>query len=148
MAAPVPSLVFSGPERMRYLLTGDGAGGTLTFTNTGAATPDLQTDAVAGPLKRIMLAHTNGIGTIAAGTVLSVAQARAILLSDGTVSVGNANVPRAIVYVQTPNRSGTTAWTLLDALADGSGNPTLTITASAAAGTTYLDIIALGVLGN
>jgi hypothetical protein len=132
---------------MVYLLTADGAGGALTFANDGGATPDLQTDAVAGPLKRIFLARVNGLGVVAAGVALTQAQARSLLFSDNTSSMGNINVPRAIVFLDGANRSGTTAWSSLDANVDGGGDPVITVTASAAAGTIYLNIVALGIAG-
>lgn len=148
MAAPVPSLVSSYTNRLTYLLTADGAGGTLTFANTGTGTgttPDLAADASFGPLKEIFQAKVNGIGTLAAGTGVTQAQARDLLCGDGTSSCGNQNVPRALIHLG-PTRSGSTVFTALDAN-QTSANPTITITASAVAGTAYLYIIAYGVDG-
>lgn len=145
MAAPVPSLVGSFANRLSYLLTGDGAGGTLTFANAGGATPDLTTDASAGPLKTIFTSGVNGIGTVAPGA-LTQGNARDLLLGDSTASVGNKNVPRALSYLDGANRSGATVWSAFDANVVG-GAPTLTVTASAAAGTIYLHIVVLGAIG-
>lgn len=139
------ALVAAFPNRLRYLCTNGGSpvGGSATLPNDAGATPDLQTDTATfnGPLFQIARARPNGIGTIAAGTALNQAQARALLMEDGSTSVGNANVPRAKCMIT--QRTGTATWGV-DADVDGGGDPVLTIISTAAAGTAYLDIEAAG----
>ena len=139
------ALVAAFPNRLRYLATNSGSplGGTAAIPNDAGATPDLQTDTGTfnGPLFQIARARVNGIGTIAAATALNQAQSRAILMDDNTVSVGNANVPRARTTI-TP-RSGTAGWDV-DANVDGGGDPTVEVTSTAAAGTAYIDVEVAG----
>lgn len=138
------ALVRSGHNYLRYLLTSDGSGGSATLTTTGAATPDLQTDCQAGPLKTISRAFDDGIGDLPAGAKTQ-AQSRALWLSnDPTSVVGNENAPRAIC--ETTPIAGAGVWTL-DANVDGSGHPTVIATSSAAAGTCYLDVLVPGSIG-
>jgi len=132
--------VYAQANHMRYLATAT-AGETGTLTCSGAATPDVQTDAAAGVIKTISKAKTNGYGKLAAGA-LTQAQARALWLSDDPTNVVGTNVPRGIATI-TP-RSAITA--NLDANVDGSGNPTIQITFSAA-GSVYLDIYVPGGIG-
>lgn len=137
------ALVAQFPNRLRYLCTNSGSplGGSATLPNDAGATPDLQTDTpFAGPLFQIARARTLGIGTVAAGA-LNQGQARAILMEDNSVSVGNANVPRARSVIT--QRTGTATWGV-DADVDGQGDPVLTIISTAAAGTAYLDILVAG----
>jgi hypothetical protein len=141
--ATTAALVGQFNNHLRYLVTADAAGGALTIGSSGGATPDLQTDSLAGPIKVISKVQTTGLGTVAAGAITQ-AQARAFLLSDDSTSVGSSDVPRTIARF-TP-RTGTTTW-LLDANQSG-GNPALVITASAAAGTGYLDIEVPGAIGS
>lgn len=143
MAFPNATLVAQFNNYLRYLLTGDGTAGPIVIDSAGGVTPDLQTDSLAGPIKQIARAKLDGIGTIAAGTNLTQAQARALWLSDATVSVGNTEVARTITRV-TP-RTGLTTW-LVDAN-QNAGNPTITIAVSAVAGTAYLDIVVPGAIG-
>lgn len=136
--AVTAALVYYSPNHLRYLLTQDGAAGTtLSITTTGAATPDLRTDSVAGPIKNLALAATNGFAAFAAGA-LTQAQARALWLSDWSTDPGNElNVTAKCVI--TP-RSGTVlpGWKA-DANVS-SGNPIISIVAQATAGTCYLDV--------
>lgn len=140
--ATTATLVGQFNNHLRYLLTETGAGGSATITSAGTATPDLQTDSLAGPIKAISLVKTNGLGSVAAGGVTQ-AQARAFLMSDATVSVGNADVPRTLIRL-TP-RTGLTVW-FVDCN-QSSGDPTIVATASAVAGTAYLDIECPGSIG-
>ena len=140
--ATTATLVGQFNNHLRYLLTETGAGGTATITSSGAATPDLQTDSLAGPIKRISKVQSTGLGSVAAGAITQ-AQSRAFLMSDATVSVGNADVPRTIIRL-TP-RTGLTVW-FVDCNQSG-GDPTIVATASAVAGTAYLDIEAPGTIG-
>lgn len=136
-------LVFAGNNRLRYLITGDGAGGTATIPNDGGASPDLQTDTLPGGLKQIATARANGIGTIAPGA-LTQAQARALLLSDGSTAVGNNKVPRAICRASV--RAVATEVPLVDANVDGDGDPIVTC-AVVANQVAYLDIELVGGAG-
>ncbi len=138
------SLVYASPRHLRYLATNSGSplGGTQTIPNDAGATPDLQTDIAtqaSGNLQAIIRARITGIGTVVAGA-LTQGQARAILMADGTTSVGGVYVPRAVTTVQP--RSGTATW-VVDANVDGQGDPVVEVTSSAAAGTAYVDIQAL-----
>lgn len=135
--ATTAALAFAGNNRLRYLITDDAMGGTVTIPNDGGATPDLLTDSLPGPLKQIFQARTNGIGTIAPGA-LTQAQARALLLSDAqAANVGNSRVPRAIC-MWTPRAAGTAAE--IDANVDGQGDPVVAVTVGAAE-IGYLDIM-------
>jgi hypothetical protein len=133
-------LVFQRSNRLRYRLTQDGqAGTTLVITTTGAVSPDLLTDTLAGKLREIARAFTNGYGAFAAGA-LTQAQARALWLSNRATSPGSTETIMTARCEITP-RTGTTHpdW-LVDANVDGSGHPTLNITAQAGAGVAYLDV--------
>lgn len=138
------ALVYQSPTHIRYLVTADAMGGAVTLANDAGATPDLQTDTLAGPLKAIATARANGIGTIPAGA-LTQAQARALLLADGSTNVGNANVPRAICTFTA--RAVGEAGCFVDANVDGAGDPVLSVTAAANV-VGYLDIIALNTQQN
>jgi hypothetical protein len=131
------TLVESTANRLRYLITSSTAAGTtLTIANATLLT-DLATDP-SGPMRAIMRASVDGIGTIAAGTALTQAQARDIMNSDGTTSVGNNSVPRAVMTMS--GRTGVAAWAV-DANVDGGGLPIVNIVISAAlVATAYLDI--------
>jgi hypothetical protein len=135
------TLVESTPYRLRYLaVNASPFGTTATIPNDGGATPDLRTDLAndpSGPLRAIVRAGVDGIGTVAAGA-LTQAQARAIMNSDNTGSVGNDLVPRAITTV-TPR--GTTPVVFgVDINVDGQADPVVIVTSSAATGEAYVDI--------
>lgn len=149
--AVTAALVFAGHNMLRYLVTQDGAAGTtLTITSDGSATPDLQTDSLAGPIKNLSKAATAGYGNIAAGA-LTQAQARALWLSDFTSS--NPSAPSGKTGGQVPtavcrwvDRTGATAAFLVDANVSA-GVPILSITAQAGAGDAYLDVLIPGAIG-
>lgn len=135
------ALVNAQHNRLRYLITSDASGGTLAITTTGAASPDLRTDSLQGPIKQIAFAAANGIGNVVAGA-LTQAQARAILLSNDPGSVvGNANMPRAISQLTQVSGAGIFS---VDANVTG-GNPVLNVTCTAAVGVSYLDIECPGI---
>jgi|SRR5882672_3848900 len=138
------TLVEQGNNRLRYLLVANTTGGvTATITTTGAATPDLLTDSLYGPIKVIAGAFTAGLGILAAGA-MTQAQARAMWVADSSDPVlGNSKVPRALCNL-TP-RTGTAAWNV-DANVDGSGHPLLTAFASDV-GSAYLDVMTQGSIG-
>ncbi len=146
--AVTATLVFVGHNSLRYRCIQDGLAGTaLTITTTGAASPDLLTDSVQGPIKKLAKAFTDGYGSLPAG-ILTQAQARALWLSDranaanapasGDPAGSLSLVPTAKVSltVETP----TTAPWLVDANVDGGGHPTLVLTAPAGASVFMLDV--------
>ena len=137
------ALVGQFNNHLRYLVTSDASGGTLTIAAAGAATPDLRTDSLAGPIKAIANVQATGLGTVPAGAITQ-AQARAFLLSDDSTPVGNSDVPRTVASF-TP-RSGLTVW-FMDAN-QSAGNPALVITASAVVGTCYVDLQVPGAIGS
>lgn len=142
--ATTAALVFSSPNVLRYLLTADAMGGAVTIPNDAGASPDLQTDASPGPLKRMFQARLTGYGTIPAGA-LTQAQARSIVAGDNTgASCGNSNIQRG--KIQVVDRTGTTEW-IIDVNVDGAGDPVIAVTATAAAGTAYVEITAPGTIG-
>jgi hypothetical protein len=139
------ALVYAGHDRLRYLVTADG-NGSFTFTTTGAATPDLKTDSLAGPLKNLSNAFVNGYGQLAAGA-LTQAQSRALWLSDGpnvAAIAGNLNVPTAQCRFQ--KRAADAAVVSVDANVDGSGPPTVVVSATAAT-SIYVDFLIPGAIG-
>ncbi len=137
--AVVASIALATANRITYLLTSSGATtGSIPNNATagGGTTPNLSVDCVAGPIKQIAFAAVTGIGALAAGA-LNQAKARSLLLSDGLTAVGTTpQVPRTTVRIQ--SRAGAAVWDV-DANVNGSGDPILDITASAA-GTAYLTI--------
>lgn len=144
--AVTAALVGAGHNHLRYLITDDGEGGTaVTITTTGAASPDLLTDALYGPIAECADAFTDGLGILPPG-VLTQAQARAIWLADNSDTVlGNGKVPRCLADLTV--RSGAVPWTV-DANVDGGGHPTLVIThGSSSAGTAYVDVETQGPIG-
>lgn len=143
--AATAQLVFQGHNLLRYLVTGDEVGGTVTIPNDGGVSPDLRTDAIGGPLREIVRASIDGIGTIPPATPLTQAQARAILLADGAAAnVGNAKVPRAKCKMTA--RNGAPAAGSVDANVDGGGDPVVAATV-AADQLAYLDIEFIGGIG-
>lgn len=138
------TLVAQGKNNLRYLAIGAGAD-TGVITSTGAASPDLATDSLQGPIKKMSAAFTSGYGTLAAGA-LTQAQSRAIWMNDNTgpTNIGNSRVPRAQAIL-TPRTGATGAW-FMDANVDGGGHPTITC-ACAAAASAYIDIQVVGTIG-
>ena len=135
-------LVESTPYRLRYLITSSTAAGLIvTIPNVAGVTPDLRTDlatAPSGPLREIIRAGVDGIGTVAAGA-LTLAQARDIMNSDGSgASVGNDLVSRAVLTL-TPRVNAVASWaTDVSVLAF---NPQIVVTIGVAlVADCYLDI--------
>jgi hypothetical protein len=144
------SLRYQGHNFLRYLLTQDGGEGTtLAITTTGAASPDLLTDSVSGPVKNLAKAFTNGFAGYAAGA-LTANQATALWLSRNGIGLasfifqGPGIGPTAIARI-TPRTTGD-GW-LVDAGVDGPGHPVINITGPVAASTAYLDIEVPGTIG-
>ena len=137
---PLPTqitLVEQSHNTLRYLVEFDGSTSIPFITTTGAASPDLLTDALAGPILQCAQAFTNGLGILPPGP-LTQAQARAIWLSDNPGLVyASVNGPRCTVRVL-PRLNTLATWTL-DADVDVGGHPYLLIAANAA-GKAYLEI--------
>lgn len=145
------ALAFAGKNRLRYLCTtASTATDTGTITTTGAATPDIQTDSAGGVIEQMAAAFTNGYGPFGPGA-FTQDSARDLWLSRPTLGTNLAstpNTPTGRMHFQ--RRTGTHSWAV-DANVDGSGHPTIEITAigdgSVAAGTAYLDIFVPGTIG-
>jgi hypothetical protein len=136
------TLVEQGNNRVRYLLVCDTTGTTtLNITTTGAATPDLATDSLAGPVKACAKAGANGLGAIPAGA-LTQAQARAIWLADNANANQGTQQPRC--RARHLNQSGAADW-LFDANVTG-GAAIVVVTANNV-GQTFLDIESSGSIG-
>jgi hypothetical protein len=138
------TLAFAGHNFLRYLIDSSaGAGETVEIPSTGGATPDLRTDALAGPLKQIANVFGSGYGSIPSTGVASQAQARALLLSDGAAAIVGEQ-PAAIARATGRNVTGFS----IDA-DQGTGTPgapSLKISA-ATAGIGYVDIECPGAIG-
>ena len=140
--ATTAQLVLQGHNTLRYLLTSDEQGGAVTIPNDGGVSPDLRTDAIAGPLREIARSRLDGIGILPPGA-RTQAQARAMLLADGAAAnLGNNKVPRALCKLTA--RSGDVGF--IDANVDGQGDPVLVATLGAD-DVNYLDIIFIGGIG-
>ena len=141
-------LVHSGPNRLRYLATQDGAAGTaFTIPNDGGATPDLLTDIEAvgeGPsvLREIIRARTDGYGPLPAAA-LTQAQAQAILNSNDPTNAVLTNFRVKSAQIVVTPRDAAEAWGVTVNV-DGAGDPDVDITAGATASSAFIDII-LGV---
>lgn len=80
--ATTATLVYADANKLRYLVAYSGSGGTsVNITDTGAATPDLITDTLQGPLKKLAKVVADGFGAFAAGAQTQ-AKARALWLSN------------------------------------------------------------------
>lgn len=131
------TLIYAGRNRLSYLVAATAGGGEQV--SISAATQIA--DSIAGPIKNIANANGLGYGKIAAGTILTQAQGRALLLSDDSVSVLGAGIPAA----QCRLRNRTTATSNFDIDAGTLG--ALVVTGNGI-GTCYLDIIVPGALGS
>jgi hypothetical protein len=140
-------LIYAGHNRLRYFINATAGGGEqVEIQSDGGATPDLQTDSLAGPIKQISLVKAQGYGKIAAGGISSTAEARALLLSDGNASIVGPNNPTAITRFA--QRTGVAVPFVVDA-AQGSGDaatPSLYVTALAI-GSCELEISIPGGIG-
>jgi hypothetical protein len=136
------TVVESTPYRMIVLVRSTSTGGEFpVIGGTGvlgnAAMQARLADDPSGPLRAILRARTDGIGTVVAGTPLNQAQSRCILQSDNSTSVGNDNVPHAVLALH--QTAGAGIWSA-DADVDVSGDPVISVTSDAVVGTCYLDI--------
>ena len=139
-------LIEQGHNRLRYQVTNTTTGAaSVNITSTGAATPDLLTDSLYGPVKRCANVVAAGLGLLVAGAQTQ-AQARAIWLAlNADTVLGNSKIPRCIPnLVPQAIAAGTTA--TVDANVDGSGNPLITISASQT-GVWFLDLATQGAIG-
>lgn len=128
--------VFVGHNFIRYRVVQDGAAGTtLNITTTGAASPDIQTDGLNGPLRDIAKVITQGYGLFASGAQTQ-AKARALWLSDWSgATPGTTKTVTARCTLQTRGDQEFS----VDADVSG-GNPVIAIAATATASTCYLDV--------
>jgi len=125
------TLVFVGNRRLRYLIASEGPA-TISLPTKGGASPDLLSDSVAGPLRKLLRASLDGYGFIQPGP-LTREQAQAMLLGG---ILGNQFTPSARPRIT--NRTGLALYTL-DADVDRDGGPQLVVTVDRAA-TAYLDV--------
>jgi hypothetical protein len=150
------ALVEQEHNHLRYLWTWDGVIGTGTsgnITSTGAASPDLQTDSLSGPIKQCSLVVANGLGALIAAGAQTQATARAIWMADSADTVlGNKNVPRCKTKITVRTFAGqvglqagvASPQVLADANVDGSGNPIISVSTNATLGgnaaSAYVDV--------
>lgn len=119
-------------------------GTTVTITSSGAATPDLVTDAAStaygaaagAALRRVVRAGLDGIGAVAAAG-LTQADARALYLGDGTLT-GSNGVTTPTARIRTEMRTTAGDAQLQVDCNVSSGVPTVVVTAAAVAFTAYL----------
>jgi hypothetical protein len=156
------SLVYTRPDRLRYLCDQDGvissppvaADGLVVLPNDAGVTPDLQTDIataaqVAGvsgtPLRALIRAGIDGFGPIAAGG-LTQAQARALFMSDDAAGavLTNKQVLRAVCSITPRNGAGVPLGSIqwaVDVNVDGEGDPVIEVRSSVGeAAAAFLDI--------
>jgi len=148
--AVTATLVAIGNNRLRYLINALATAevpqtGTVTLTTTGGATPDLLTDSVQGPIKKLAKAFADGYAKLAAGAKTQ-AQARALWLSRDIGQIvsdaGNKLPPTALARltaIVSPNELNFA----VDANVDGGGHPTIVVSVFLPvgfSGSTYLDI--------
>ncbi len=146
------TLVEVGANRLRYLIVfaGEGSQAVPDFTTTGAASPDLLTDSIYGPIKQIANAFVNGLGLLPAGA-MTQAQARAMWMADSSDAIlGNNKIARAIPRLTYRSQFGGTAPVLtVDATVDGAGHPVIRVTSNVSnlGFSAYLDIQTQGEIG-
>lgn len=146
--ATTATLVYADANKLRYLIAYSGAGGTsVEITSTGAASPDLLTDSIQGPLKKLAKVVADGFGVFAAGAQ-TAAKARALWLSNwvgadpapgdpaGVASLLSTAICRFVRHIST----GDIAWSV-DAGVSG-GNPEIVpqVNATGTASSIYLDV--------
>jgi len=154
------TLVEQGANNLRYLVSYDGTEGTGTssaITTTGAASPDLRTDSLAGPLKKLARAVTDGFGNFAAGS-LTQAQAKALWESDfSTVNPSAPSGKRVVSPVTAklnvvPSDIGTNGNQLPVEADVSSGQPVIRVAVAGGAALDqaaawYLDVYVPGAIG-
>lgn len=137
--------VWTDKNQLVYLLNSDGspASASGNIPAAGGATPDLVTDAANNTfggaasvaLTKVVRAGLDGLGTVAAGAWVQ-ADARALLMLDGSTGIGGVLTPRTKLRLM--KRTGVTADWIIDANVDGSGRPRIDYAVATAAGTAYL----------
>lgn len=137
------TLVRARANWLRYLVTfSGGAPLSANITSTGAASPDLQTDSLPGPIKNMSKVVADGYGQFAAGAQTQ-AKARALWLSDWSgATPGNANTTTARIRVtrRVGAAAGAEAGIQVDANVSGD-DPIITITGvHVTGGEFYVDI--------
>lgn len=136
------ALVFAGYNRLRYLITATvGGGENVLITSSGAASPDLQTDALGGTLKQIAKANAQGYGLLAAGSQ-SIVNTRALLLGTNSASIVGANNKPICAISRLTGRS-TGSQFIVDA--DPANTYALSVSAIVA-GSCYLDVFVPGTI--
>lgn len=120
-------------------------GGTVTISADGSASPDLVTDAADASygraasvaLTRVCRAGLDGLGNIAAGA-WTQAQARALLMLDGSAAIGGVLTPRTRLRLSATFDAGGEVAACADVDVDGSGNPEINVTVANNVGSVYL----------
>lgn len=155
------TLVAQGHNFLRYQVVYDGTSGTgvtAAWTTTGAATPDLRTDSLAGPIKKLARTSTDGYGSFASGAQTQ-AKARALWLSiltsvnPGSPTLGLVGLPTAEfrVMCQTSTSGAATPAVGLVVDADVSaGEPVVRAALqgdNAQSGTWLVDVFVPGAIG-
>jgi hypothetical protein len=152
--AIVAALVYAGHNRLRYLITSSAGGESISIEADGGATPDMLTDSLQGPLKRILQVKTLGYGPIAVGGITTQAQAAALLQSDFAADAifagfiaGGLILPTAIVRVMP--RVGGPVWTAVAVRGPtDQTTPGLTLTnTSGGAASCYVEVEVPGTIG-
>jgi len=146
--ATTASLVYAGHNRLRYLITSTTTGAdSVTITSTGAVSPDLKTDTLAGPLKNMANAFENGYGQLAAGA-LTQAKSRAIWLSDDPANLVTVNgaMPISAICQIVERDASLDPDVSVDANVDGGGHPTIVVNTNNQC-TAYLDILGPNTIG-
>lgn len=142
------TLVNVTANELVYKITNAATLGTsLTIPAAGGATPDLATDCVddtwgraaSAQLRAVCRAGLDGLGAQAAGG-WSQAEARDLLMGDGTTQAGGPLMPRAEIDLQPATGVGGGALCEADVDVDGSGRPEINITAIATAGDCYMRV--------
>lgn len=142
------TLVNVTPNELVYLINNEATLGTsLTIPSAGGATPDLATDCVSSTwgraactrLRQVCRAGLDGLGAQAAGG-WNQAEARDLLLGNGATQAGSPLMPRAELDLQPASGVAGGPLCEADANVDGSGYPTIAITAAGVAGTCILRV--------
>jgi len=144
VALSIIACVFRSTNRLVYELNQSGNANpeTIIIPNDGGATPDLQTDALAGvqfgpppigglSLYRLLRARNNGWGPLPAGA-LDQGQARALLLGwdQSNLVITNPLVQYATTRAQSLAGTDALAWSV-DADVDAQGDPVLVVESNA-----------------
>lgn len=143
-------LIYAGHNRLRYLIDSTEDGESISLESDGGATPDMQTDSLAGPLKQIFKVKDQGYGVIPVGGITTAAQAVALLqgdLNSGVPVPFGEEMVTAITRIT--GRTGGAPWTVVGVRGPSDlATPGLTITnKTGGAASCYLDIEVPGAIG-